>query len=642
MNARAPGPVVSLTRQLEKQGQVQSDTRLLAELWPYLVPYRRFLATALGSTVVVALLSLCRPLIMQRTIDDAIRTRDPDVVFWGGLAFLGVSLGEQLLGFLHVYTTQILGARSMSDLRRRVFAFVGKLPLRYFDNQPVGRIVTRVTSDVDSILELFNSGALSAVGDVVKLVGVVVLMFSLDVRLSLVALGLLPLVGILMLWVRKRAREAFRSIRGETARMNANMNEQVTGGALVRAYGREEAMFGHFDEINRSYRDANIRSIKYDAIQDAAIDAVSSIAIASLVVALGFYDASFGTVVALVAYLALFFEPISLLAQRYTLLQSAMSGAERVFHLLTEEERDAPRRAEAARAEERAGAPPKSFAAPASPGVGADGVGQAASASDAAGVPAAALAFELENVSFGYKEGHDVLHDVSLVGREGETIALVGPTGSGKTTIGSLLLRLYDLGPDGSARGAIRVLGRDVNDLEPGELRRSFSVVPQDVFLFPGTLAENIAVGETVDRARVEEVLRQMEVFEAFAARPGGIDTKVLAGGSNFSQGERQLIAFARALYRDAGILLLDEATASIDSATEARMQKALEVLLEGRTALVVAHRLSTVRRADRIVVLQGGRVIEQGTHEELLAHGGLYSALHRLQFAREDQRSRD
>ncbi len=635
MNTRAAGPVVSLTRQIEKQEEVRSDTRLLAELWPYLVPYRRYLAVAFGSTVVVALLSLCRPLIMQRTIDDAIRTRDPDVVFWGGLAFLGVSLGEQLLGFLHVYTTQILGARSMSDLRRRVFAFVGRLPLRYFDNQPVGRIVTRVTSDVDSILELFNSGALSAVGDVVKLVGVIVLMFSLDARLSLVALGSLPLVGLLMLWVRKRAREAFRSIRGETARMNANMNEQVTGGALVRAYGREEAMFGHFDEINRSYRDANIRSIKYDAIQDAAIDAVSSIAIASLVVALGFYDASFGTVVALVAYLALFFEPISLLAQRYTLLQSAMSGAERVLHLLTEQERDAPRRAEAARAEERAGAPPKSSDAPSSPRVGLDGVGQAASVSNAIGVPAAELAFELENVSFSYKEGHDVLHDVSLVGREGETIALVGPTGSGKTTIGSLLLRLYD-----TSRGSIRVLGRDVNELEREELRRSFSVVPQDVFLFPGTLAENIAVGEIVDRGRVETVLRQMEVFEAFAARPGGIDTKVLAGGSNFSQGERQLIAFARALYRDARILLLDEATASIDSATEARMQKALEVLLEGRTALVVAHRLSTVRRADRIVVLQNGRIIEQGSHEELLAHGGLYSALYRLQFA--DQAASD
>ncbi len=569
------------------------DKRLIESLWPFLRPHRFWLWVSLTSIAITACLALVRPLIMLRTIDAGIQSGDSRVMMWGGAAFAGIALMEQILIFVQIYAVQVLGARSMADLRRGVFRFLCSLRLGFFDRQPVGRLVTRVTNDVDAIQELFSSGAFNAFGDLIRLVGIVVLMLVLDHKLALVAFASLPLVALLVRYVRLGARRAFGQIRGETARMNTNMNEQVSGMAVIQAYGRQEAMGRQFDEINGAYRDANIRSIKYDAVQDAAIDAIGGISLASIIVALGYHSVSFGTVVALSAYLTQFFEPIATLAQRYTLLQSALSGAERVFGLLDVNEPDAPQRSE--------------------------------------GIPGSSdWALELDHVTFGYKPGLDVLHDVSLRARPGEKIALVGPTGSGKTTITALLLRLYDI-----REGAVRVGGSDVTTLERSDLRRRFGVVPQDVFLFPGTLMENIAAGEEPDRERVRRALEHIGALDVFLKREGGLDAEVHPQGTNFSAGERQLIAFARALYRDAEILILDEATASVDSDTEARIQEALAKLMEGRTAVIVAHRLSTIRAADRIVVMQKGRVVERGSHDELLEQKGLYAALYELQFSR-------
>jgi ATP-binding cassette subfamily B protein len=321
---------------------------------------------------------------------------------------------------------------------------------------------------------------------------------------------------------------------------------------------------------------------------------VGSVCLASIIVALGYRQVSFGTVVAFSAYLSQFFEPISQLAQRYTLVQGAMTGAERVFGLLELGETDA---------EPKAGVP--------------------------SGDPSAAVS--LENVTFSYKPGIPVLTELSLSIKKGEKVALVGPTGSGKTTITALVLRLYDI-----ESGTVRVFGDDVVGLDRHALRRRFAVVPQDVVLFPGTVAENVAAGEIPDPARVRHVLGRIGALDLFLARDGGLDADVGEQGSKFSAGERQLIAFARALYRDAPILILDEATASIDSDTESRLQHALEELLKDRTALVIAHRLSTIREADRILVLKQGKLVEQGTHEELVRAGGLYAKLHELQFSRE------
>jgi len=573
----------------------QSDAHMLAKLWLFLWPERAWLTVAVVTSLVTSGISLVRPLIMLWAIDRSVATKDPGLILLGGVAFAALAVVEQGLGFVQTYATQVVGARAMADLRRHVFRFIGGLPQSFFDHQPVGRLVTRVTNDVDAIQELFNSGIVSVLGSVVRLVGIVVLMLSLDFELSLVAFSSLPLIGLVVLWVRKRARDAFRAIRGETARMNSNMNEQVTGLAVVQAFGQERSMFGEFDRINAAYRDANVSAIKYEAIQDAAVDAVGSIAMATIIVALGYHHASFGTVVALSTYLALFFEPITALAALYTLVQNALAGAERVFGLLAEPARDMA---------------PVSGATPTR--------GDASSA------------IEFQQVTFGYKPELPVLHDVSFAAKPGQVVALVGPTGSGKTTITALLLRLYELW-----QGKIFVGGDDVSGLSPSDLRGRFSVVPQEVLLFPGTLADNVAIGQEPDLERVRSVLGQMGVLDLFEKREGGLLARVHVSGSNFSAGERQLIAFARALYRNADILILDEATASVDSDTEARMQKALAVLMAGRTSIVVAHRLSTIRAADLILVLSRGRIVESGTHEQLLELRGLYAALYDLQLSR-------
>lgn len=572
------------------------DTRLVARLWPYVRPHRRLVWLSLGVGVLTATGAVSRPFLMRYIIDDGVMAKRPEVLMYGGAAFSAVVVLEQLLNFVQVYSVQIAGARAMADLRRRVFDFLHGLKLAFFDQQPIGRLVTRVTNDIDAILELFASGALNAFVDMLKLVGIVAIMLSLDWKLSLVAFAAAPLVGLLVSFVRRRAREAFREIRAKTARMNATMNEQISGMTVVQAFGREQGAQDEFDVINAAYRDANIRSIKYEAVQDAAIEMVAAVCLASIVVSLGYRPVSFGTVVAFNAYLIMFFEPITALAQRYTLLQSAMAGAERVFTLLDTRAPDAPT------------------------------VGDTEAPADAG--------FAFEHVQFGYKPGQPVMRDVSFQVRDGEKIALVGATGAGKSTVASLLLRLYDVD-----RGVVRVGGRDVRSVERSDLRRRFAVVPQDVFLFPGTVATNVAIGDDEpDRDRVVEALRRIDAYDLFMRRPGGIDAPVEERGENFSAGERQLIAFARALYRDAPILILDEATASVDSDTEARLQHALEELLKGRTALIIAHRLSTIRAVDRILVFHRGRLVEQGTHDELLEAGGIYARLHALHFARGDR----
>jgi ATP-binding cassette subfamily B protein len=582
----------------EDDGKKVYDLSLIRRLWVYMRPHSSLLLLSLLALLALSALALGRPLVMQFGMNAAANPA-PDSsarLLQAGVLLLAMVTVEQTLVFVQIFAMQIVGARAMNDLRRRVFRFLHTRRLGFFDSQPVGRLVTRVTNDVDAVNEMFASGALNAVGDLLRLLGIVALMLYLNWKLALIAFAAIPPVALLVDWIRRRARVAFREIRLKTARLNAFLAEQISGMAVVQAYAREEASAAEFDEINRAYRDANNRSIALDAAQDAAIEMVSSICVAALLWYAGARafgeQVPFGMLVAFVAYVEQFFGPIRDLSSRYTVLQSSLTGAERIFQLLDNTDEDAPPH----------------------PAPQPDGD--------------ASLAFAFDRVSFSYKADAPVLRGITLDARPGERIALVGATGSGKSTIASLLLRLYD-----TSEGVIRVAGKDVQGLPRAELRGRFSVVPQDVFLFPGTVADNIALGDAApDRARVERCLAQIGALDLFQRRPGGLDASVDERGSNFSGGERQLLAFARALYRDASILILDEATASVDSVTEARLQRAMDALLRDRTALIIAHRLSTIRSVDRIVVLSKGEIAEQGTHDELLRLGGLYARLHALQ----------
>jgi ATP-binding cassette subfamily B protein len=602
----APRKMDATERAFHEEKKVENvfDRVLLAKLWPFVRPHAGYAVASLLVLLLSSAANLLRPKLMGDVVGYAEKGDAAALLRTGWLLAVFVIL-SQVFGFIQQYLMQVAGARAMADLRGTVFRFLQRLSLRTFDRTPVGRLVTRATSDVDAVGELFASGVLNALGDILLLVGIVIAMLKMNAKLAGVTFAALPVVGLIVSFVRKRSREAFRDIRIKTARLNAFLNEQVSGIAVVQAYAREKAMADEFDGINDGYRQANKSSVLYEAILDAAIELVSTICIASILWFAGLRRfagpgegaISFALLVTFTQYVKQFFEPVSMLAARYTLLQSALSGAERIFELLGTAD------------------------------VEEDGVALATDVVSQEKLVPGSEAVVLDHVDFGYKEGVPVLRDVSLRLKAGEKIALVGATGAGKTTIASLVLRLYD-----TQAGRIEVLGRSVTDWRRRDLRAQFAVVPQDVFLFAGTLLSNVAVGDAKpDSVRVRTALEQVGAGALLAAR--GLDGVVDERGANFSAGERQLIAFARALYHDRPLLLLDEATANIDSDTEAKLQAAVDKVLEGRTAIVIAHRLSTIKKLDRILVFHKGRIVEEGTHDELLAKGGVFAKLHALQF---------
>jgi ATP-binding cassette subfamily B protein len=593
------------------------DGRLMRRLLTYLRPYRSQVLLAVIAIIGHSALDLAPPYLTKVVIDRYIPVGD--VAGLGAIAalYLVALVASFLLEYLQTWTMQVIGQRIMFDLRMQLVSHLHRLDLRFYDRNPVGRLMTRITTDVDVLNELFTSGVVSVFGDVFTLIGIMAVLIWMDWRLALAAFSVLPLIVWITHWFRINARESYRTVRTWIARINAYLQERITGMATVQLYRREQRDFETFDEIDRTHRDANLQSIFYYAVFYPAVELVGALA-ASLILWVGGARIIFssndpltlGALVAFLQYSQRFFRPISDLSEKFNILQGAMASSERIFALL-----DTPVEILSI---------PQRRAADSPCSIPIENLGTARRGSWAGpGI------IRFENVSFSYVEGEPVLKNVSFEVRPGERIGIVGATGSGKTTIVSLLLRFYDV-----QDGRITVDGVDIRDIDLADLRSLFGLVLQDVQLFAGTIASNVRLGnEAITDDDVRRALDAVHASSFVDRLPHGLDSVVAERGSTLSVGQKQLLSFARALAFDPRVLVLDEATSSVDTDTELLIRDALKVVMRGRTTIAIAHRLSTIQDMDRILVMHRGELREAGTHQELLALRGIYHRLYELQF---------
>ncbi len=592
------------------------DGRLMRRLLGYLRPYRRQVVAALGALIGGSALALAQPYLMKIAIDRCIARHDLSGLNLVALGFLGVLVGAFVFEFLQTYILQYVGQEIMFDMRMQIYGHLQRVDVQYYDRNPVGRLMTRVTTDVDVLNDLFAAGVVSVFGDVFTLFGIMAVLVSMNWRLALVAFSVLPLIVLITQWFRRNVRESYRTVRLWIARINAFLQENVSGMATVQLFGREAENFSRFDAIDRAHRDANIESIFYYAVFYPAIEVTSALATA-LIIWYGGGEViakvlTLGSLVAFIQYSQRFFRPISDISEKFNLLQSAMASSERIFTLLDTPVTivDPARGSRLATGDWRPDQPP------------AETLPQVASRKSSAGH------IRFDHVWFAYSGEEYVLKDVSFEVTPGQRIAIVGATGAGKSTIVNLLMRFYDV-----RRGRILVDGVDVREIELGRLRALFSLVLQDVQLFSGTIASNIRLGSQVSD---EEVRRAADAVHAGAFidhLPLGLNSPVGERGASLSVGQKQLLSFARALAFDPQVLILDEATSSVDTETELLIRDALKVLMAGRTTIAVAHRLSTIQDMDRILVFHKGELRESGAHQELLARRGIYYRLYQLQY---------
>jgi ATP-binding cassette subfamily B protein len=585
------------------------DARLMRRLLGYLRPYRLQAALALAAIIASSLLQLAQPYLMKLAIDRYIPSRDLAGVDRIALWYLAILAGSFCLEFTQTWLLQTTGQRIMFDMRLQLYRYLQRLDLRFYDRNPVGRLMTRVTTDVDVINDLFTSGVVSIFGDVFTLAGIMIVMLSMNWRLALVAFAVLPLIVLVTQWFRRHVRESYRNVRRLIARINAYLQEHITGMGTVQLFRREARAYAEFERINQEHRVANVDSIFYYAVFYPAIEVIGALA-SALTIWYGGRSVmqgslTLGSLVAFLLYSQRFFRPISDMSEKFNILQAAMASSERIFKLLDE---------------------PIAVANPAAP------------TRVAPDRRAGHIVFD--HVWFAYNptesgEPDWVLKDVSFEVKPGERLGIVGATGAGKSTLINLLLRFYDV-----SRGRILVDGVDVREMDLHELRAFFSLVLQDVHLFSGTIADNIRLGETgISDEAVRRAAAAVHADSFVSRLPAGYGAAVAERGATLSVGQKQLLSFARALAFDPRILVLDEATSSVDTETEILIRDALHVLMSGRTTIAIAHRLSTIQDMDKILVLHKGQLRESGTHQELLAHRGIYFKLYQLQYKEQESR---
>ncbi|WP_461093496.1 ABC transporter ATP-binding protein [Spirosoma gilvum] len=578
----------------QKSGRI-FDWVILRRLYAFVKPYQARFYFLIGIIMTAACLSPLIPLLIRYTIDNIIAVGNYHRLNQMLFVMIGVLIMQAIVQFSNTYLSGWLGQYVIRDIRTQLYRKILHLRLKFFDNTPIGRLVTRAISDVETLADVFSEGMAAIAGDILQLILIIGVMFYTDWRLAAISLSTIPLMLFSTYVFKEKIKKSFNEVRTAVANLNSFVQEHITGMNIVQIFGSEKIEAEKFRAINAEHRNANIRSILYYSIYYPVADIISAVAV-GLVVWYGatqiiHSDVTFGTVTAFVMFINLFFRPIRMLADRFNTLQMGIVSTDRILKLLDSDE---------------------------------------FTANDGTYAPDTIRGdVEFRNVWFAYNNEDWVLRDISFRVKAGETVAFVGATGAGKSSIINLLSRFYDIN-----KGEITVDGIDVHSYELGHLRRNIGVVLQDVFLFSDTIENNITLGDkSISHEKIVEAAKLVGVHEFIERLPGGYQYNVMERGSTLSVGQRQLISFVRAMVQDPRIIVLDEATSSVDTETEEMIQNAISKLMKGRTAIVIAHRLSTIQKANNIIVVDKGRIVEQGNHEELLQHEGFYANLYRMQY---------
>lgn len=576
---------------MAEAGKKKFDAGLLRRLLFYSSPYRGSLWFSAILSIVLAALAPLRPYLIQLSVDKYIAANLIKGLILISVFHLGILLVESLLRFWFLYRINWLGQSVVNDLRKTVFRKVIHQNISYYDKTPIGTLTTRTINDIEAVNDVFSEGLISIIADVLTILAIIIVMLITDWRLALICLVTFPALVLATYFFKESVNKSFHRVRNAVAALNAFTQEHITGMYLVQAFAAEDREMGKFRAINKEHRAANIKAIFAYSVFFPVVEIILAASMGLLVwwgaVRLLHYEVTAGVVIAFVMYLNLLFRPLRMLADKFNVLQMGMVAAERVFIVLDSEEHlphNGTKTADHIRGE-----------------------------------------VIFEDVHFSYKEGVPVLKGISFILEPGKTLAVVGHTGAGKTSIISILNRLYEI-----ESGSIRVDGVDIRDYDIESLRNHIGIVLQDVFLFSGSICDNITLrNKDIPRERVEQVTRMLGIHDFILSLPGGYDFDVMERGNTLSQGQKQLLSFARALLYDPAILILDEATSSVDSDSEQMIQHAIDTLIKGRTSIVIAHRLSTVRKADQIIVMEQGKIVERGNHESLILAKGVYHDLY-------------